>query len=296
MTLVPCIWCDGTLAEQARAYARLFPDARIGGVGWADWQPAPGQIFVMLELAGSPLALLDGGPMARPDPAISLFVQRETQAEVDAIWQALIDGGTETSPLADYPWSPRYGFLTDRWGLSWQVSQGPLADVGQAVTPALVFSGPVLGQADAALDLYRRAFPGARTDGVLHHDGTGPDAAGTILHAQLRTPSGALMLMDSAEAAGWTFGWGTSLMVVCDGQDRIDRLWAHLVAGGGQAGRCGWLKDPFGVSWQITPQALLRLTDPGRPDFDPDRAARVTVAMMTMGKLDLAALEAAAAR
>lgn len=294
MTLIPCIWCDGTMAAQARAYAALFSGARIGGLPASDWQPASGQIFVVLELAGSPLALLDGGPMFRPTPAISLFVQRETAAEVDAIWQALIDGGQEMVPLGAYPWSPRYGFLTDRWGVSWQVSQGPVADVGQVVTPALIYTGPALGKARAAMALYRRAFPGGTVDGIMEHDGSGPDAAGTILHAQMRLPLGTVMVMDSAEAHEWGFSEGVSLMVVCETQGEIDRLWDLLIADGGAPSQCGWLKDPFGVSWQIIPGSLLRLTAPEAPDFDPARAGRVTQAMLGLGKLDIAVLEAAA--
>ena len=292
--MTPCIWCNGTMAEQARAYAALFPGATIGGRPAQDWQPAKGQIFVTLDLAGSRLSLLDGGPMFRPTPAISLFVQRETQAEVDAIWQALIDGGQAMMPLDTYPWSPRYGFLTDRWGVSWQVSQGPVADVGQAVTPALIYTGPVLGKARAAMQLYQRAFPGGTVDGIMEHDGSGPDAAGTILHAQMRLPIGTMMVMDSAESHEWGFTEGVSLMVLCQTQDQIDRLWNLLIADGGAPSQCGWLKDPFGVSWQITPEVLLHLTSPDAPGFDPDRADRVTQAMLGMAKLDIAALEAAA--
>ena len=80
-----------------------------------------------------------------------------------------------------------------------------------------------------------------------------------------------------------------SIMVECDSQDEIDRLWEALIANGGAASRCGWLKDPFGVSWQILPRQLSALLR--HPDSQ--KAARVLKAMMAMGKLDIAALEGA---
>ncbi len=80
-----------------------------------------------------------------------------------------------------------------------------------------------------------------------------------------------------------------SLSVACDTQAEIDRLWSALIADGGEEGQCGWLKDRFGLSWQIVPRALgAMMTDP-----DPARVARVVAAFMPMKKLDLRALEAA---
>ncbi len=80
-----------------------------------------------------------------------------------------------------------------------------------------------------------------------------------------------------------------SIMVECESQDEIDRLWEALIANGGAPSRCGWLKDPFGVSWQIVPKQLFALLH----DPDSQKAARVLKAMLAMNKLDIAALESA---
>lgn len=290
MPLTPCFWCNGTLTEQARAYAALFPDARINGLPAADWQPRDGLIFVVLDLDGSPVALLDGGPAFAPTPALSLFVLRDTADAVRALWAALSDDGQILMPLGEYPWSPLYGWVRDRWGVTWQVAQGPLADTGQAVTPYLTFAGPAAGRARAALDLYMRAFPGASLDGIMDHDGSGPDAAGTVMHAQLRLAGGALMLGDSAHGHDWGFGTGVSLMAECETQAEIDRLWDLLIADGGAPSRCGWLTDPHGLSWQVLPAWLGRTM----ASADADTAARIMAAFMPMSKLDLATLQAAA--
>jgi len=88
----------------------------------------------------------------------------------------------------------------------------------------------------------------------------------------------------------FSFSEGISLMVTCDTQEEVDHFWYGLLAGGGEESECGWLKDRFGVSWQVVPRALLRLLS----DPDPERARRATQAMLTMRKLDIATLEAAA--
>ncbi|MFJ3488114.1 VOC family protein [Leifsonia aquatica] len=86
------------------------------------------------------------------------------------------------------------------------------------------------------------------------------------------------------------FTEATSIMVLCDDQAEVDRLWDALIAGGGEPSQCGWLKDRWGLSWQIVPARLLELQN----DPDPERARRANEAMLRMAKIDIAALEAAA--
>lgn len=289
--LIPALWCDGTLAEQARSYAALFPGATIDRQTVADWQPAPGVPGAMLVLDGCPLQLIDGGPMFRPTPALSLFVQRESETALRALWDGLTAGGTVLMPLDAWPWSRLYGWVQDRFGVSWQVNLGPLAETGQAVMPFLTFVGPQAGRAREALALYARAFPDLTVDGILEHDGSGPDPVGTIMHAQVRLRGGTLMLSDSAHPHDWGFTPGTSLAVLCADQAEVDRLWDLLTANGGQPSRCGWLTDPFGVSWQIVPQLLHDVMTHGTPD----QKARMVAAFMPMDKLDIATLAAALA-
>jgi predicted 3-demethylubiquinone-9 3-methyltransferase (glyoxalase superfamily) len=89
---------------------------------------------------------------------------------------------------------------------------------------------------------------------------------------------------------GFPFTEAISLSVICDDQAEVDRLWEALTADGGEESMCGWLKDRWGVSWQIVPRRMLEL----QSDPDPERASRANQAMLTMRKLDIAALEAAA--
>jgi predicted 3-demethylubiquinone-9 3-methyltransferase (glyoxalase superfamily) len=112
-------------------------------------------------------------------------------------------------------------------------------------------------------------------------------------------PAGSMILVEftlagspyiALNASGFTFTEAVSFMIACEDQAEIDRLWEALTADGGEEVACGWLKDRWGVSWQITPTRLMELIN----DPDPDRARRAMEAMMTMIKIDIAAVERAA--
>lgn len=279
---VPCLWCDGTLADQAQAYAALFPGATIDGQDAADW--APGRV-AMLDLGCGPVALLDGGPMFRPSPALSLALTDPDAGRIRALWDALGDGGGVLVPLGAWPWADLFGWVQDRWGVSWQLTRG----AAPGIAPFLTFVGPVAGRARAALALYARAVPGLAAVRITDWDGTGPAPAGWVMQARLAGPPGALILSENADEHAWGFTEGGSLMILCDTQAEVDAAWATLTADGGQPSRCGWLKDPFGVSWQIVPQDLVRIL----ADAPPPVQGRVMAAVLGMGKLDLDAIRAA---
>ncbi len=293
--IVPHVWFDSAAEDAARLYAGLVPGSGVGRVtrygkaGFAQHgQPEGKAMTVEFTLGGYQMVLLNAGPMFRPTPAVSYFVTLETEAEVDRFWAGLIDGGAELMPLGAYDWAPKYGWLSDRWGVSWQVALGPRSDVGQAVAPALLFTGARAGQAEAAVAFYASVFPGSSVDGIARYDGSGADPAGTVMHAQFRLGGETFMAMDSAEPHGFDFTPANSHLILCEDQAEIDRYWNALSAVP-EAEACGWLCDRFGVSWQVVPAGLMAMmTDP-----DPARVARVTEAFMGMKKMDIAALEAA---
>ena len=292
--IIPHLWYDSDAEAAARRYVELIPGSAIGAIvrypeaGREIHGQTPGSVMtVEFRLGDTELMALNGGPLFKFTPALSLFVILEDEAAVDRLWKGLSDGGTTLMPLDKYDWSEKYGWLADRWGLNWQIALGRHADTGRTVTPSLLFAGKAAGQAGAAVEHYTAAFSGTTVDGIMRHDGSGKDAAGTVMHAQFRIDGQAVMAMDSAEADA-VFTEAVSLLVACDDQAEIDRLWSALSAVP-QAEACGWLKDRFGVSWQIAPRALGAMMTSG------DRAAveRVTAAFMKMKKLDLPALERA---
>jgi predicted 3-demethylubiquinone-9 3-methyltransferase (glyoxalase superfamily) len=291
--IVPCLWYDGDAETAARRYAELVPGSQVRTVtrypdtGQEIHGRTPGSVMTTeVRLGDTDVLTLNGGSLFKFTPAISLFVMLEDRAAVDRLWEGLADAGKVMMPLDRYDWSERYGWVADRWGLNWQVALGRHADVGRTVTPSLLFGGAAAGQAQAAIEHYVAAF-GASIDGIHRYDGSGKDAAGTIMHAQFRIDGQALMAMDSAEA-DFAFNEAVSLMVSCEDQSEIDRLFAALSAVP-ESEVCGWVKDRFGVSWQIVPRALWKMM------ASDDKAARerMFTAVWRMKKLDIAAIERA---
>jgi len=293
--IVPHLWFDSQAEDAARLYTALIPGSQIGRItryGKAGFEHH-GQLegtamTVEFELGGYRLVGLNGGPHFRFTPAVSYFIMLEDAADVDRLWAGLVEGGSVLMPLGAYDWSKRYGWLNDRYGLSWQVALGSRADVGQTVTPALLFTGAQAGRAEEAITHYTSVFPGSHIRGIWRYDGSGPDPAGTIMHAQFSLCGETFMAMDSAHAHDFTFTEANSQLVICKSQDEIDHYWSALSAVP-EAERCGWLKDRFGVSWQVVPETLIGMMS----DPDPAKVGRVTDAFMAMKKLDIAALERA---
>jgi predicted 3-demethylubiquinone-9 3-methyltransferase (glyoxalase superfamily) len=291
----PCIWYDGKAEEAAALYTGLIPGSRILDVSRypeegqdLHGQPAGQAMLVETELAGFRLSALNGGPEFKITPAISLFVQLGSEREVDALWHGLAEGGGVLMPLDRYAWSDRYGWLVDRFGLTWQIALDP-DRAAPDIALSLLFTGAQHGNSEPALEFYTSVFPGSRVEGILRHDGSGGEVAGTVKHAQFYLGGQTFMVMESALGHGFGFSEAVSFIVSCRTQEEVDRYWSALTAGGGAEGVCGWLKDRFGVSWQVVPEAVVRLV------ASPDKAAagRAMRALHGMRKLDIAALEAA---
>lgn len=269
--IYPCIWLNNEAGEAARLYCSAFPGAAI-------LNETP--MVVMVDIGGQSLMCLNGGPQFRPTPAISLYVVCETEAELDSAWQQLSEGGKVMMPLDKYDWSPKYGWVQDRFGVSWQLTLGKVADMGQKVTPAFMFVGEQFGRAEEALQLYGAIFPDAAVHGIYRY----PDASGLpqgkVMHSQFDLLGRRFIAMDGAGSHDFSFTEGMSLVVTCDTQAEIDHFWDRL-SEGGEESQCGWLKDRFGVSWQVVPAVLPQLMN------DPERGPRVVEAFLKMKKFEI---------
>jgi len=293
--IIPHLWLNGTAEQAARSYTALLPDSgirhvgRYGEAGRALHGQPPGTVMsVEVSVGGYLMVLINGGPAFRPTPALSLMTVFETPDALQQAWERLLEGAKVLMPLDRYDWSPRYGWLEDRDGVSWQLMQGSQAEAGAAITPTLMFTGEVAGRAEEAVQHYTAIFPAAAIDLLLHHPGSGADQADSVLQACFRLAGQPLRAMDSALDHGFGFTEATSLMVVCDSQEEVDHYWQALSAVP-EAEACGWLKDRFGLSWQVVPRVLIE----GMKSEDPAVVQRITEAFMTMKKLDVVALEQA---
>lgn len=292
--IIPCLWLDAQAEQAAAQYLRAFPGSVTATSHYPEGHAAPGGrpggsvLTVEVVLAGVRFTLLNGGPLFRPGPTISFFAHADTPAEVDRLHAVLGEGGTPLMPLGTYPWSERYAWVADRYGVSWQIMAGRRPPGAPAITPCLMFSGPQHGRAEEAMRSYTGLLPDSRIVEVARYaSGEGP--ADMVKHGRFVLAGQALVAMDSHLAHDLTFDEGVSFQVMCQDQAELDRCWAALLEGGAPS-QCGWLKDRFGVSWQVVPAELPALVNGG----DAAARGRVFDAIMKMVKLDVAALRRAA--
>ena len=154
----------------------------------------------------------------------------------------------------------------------------------QRITPCLWFDT----EAEDAARHYTSIFPHSRIVDVARYGEAGPRPEGTVMTVSFELDGQAFLALNGGPE--FTFNEAISLQVSCQTQDEVDHYWSRLSEGGDE-GPCGWLKDRYGVSWQITPARLVELI--GHPD--PARSQRAMRAMLEMKKIDIAALEEAAA-
>ena len=296
-TITPHLWFDTQAAEAAEFYSSVLPDSEVVDRVTLHGTPGGDSEIVRFRLWGQDFVAISAGPLFAFNPSISFLVNvdpsrvEDAEGLVDRVWAALGEGGQPLMELGEYSFSKRYGWMADRYGLSWQVMlTDPESDPRPPILPSLLFVGDVAGRAEEAIELYTGIFPGSER-GLLERWPEGADAEkpGSVMFSDFRLGDSWLTAMDSADP-GHSFGFNeaVSLMVECEDQAEIDRYWDALSAVP-EAEQCGWLKDRFGVSWQITPAAMSRMLSTGTPA----QADRLTQAFLPMKKLDVAALEAA---
>ena len=295
-TIIPHLWFDNEAKEAAVFYVSLLPDSRITNIVTLHNTPSGDCDVVSFQLAGQPFMAISAGPLFKFNPSISFHIRCANVDEVDSVWAKLSPGGSVLMELGEYPFSKRYGWIADRYGLSWQIIHVPAAFT-QRIVPALLFVGDVAGKAEPAIDHYTSVFAGSGgagaskvNDVTRYGKGEEPDREGTVKFASFQLLGTEFGAMDSAHEHRFEFNEAISLLVPCDTQEEIDYLWGKLSADP-KAEQCGWLKDRFGVSWQISPAQKDEFMDSG----DEQKTDRVTQAFLAMKKIDLAELERAAA-
>ena len=294
--ITPHLWFDTQAREAAAFYCDLFPDSQVDSVTTLHDTPSGDCDVVAFTLHGQPFMAISAGPMFTFNPSVSFFVNFDPSREPDAAarlertWAALIDGGQALMPLDVYPFSKRYGWVQDRYGLSWQlILSDPDGDPRPPIVPSLLYTGEVCGKAEEAGAFYRSVFDGSTAGQLVRYpDGASPDAPGSVMFSDFRLGDTWFAAMDSAHPHGFGFNEAISFVVTCRDQAEIDRYWAQL-SSVPEAEQCGWCKDRFGLSWQVAPLVLDELMARG------DRATvdRVTRAFLDMHKLDVAAIEKA---
>lgn len=270
--IYPCLWFENQAKAAAEFYCSVFDNARITELS---------DLVVRFELDGAKVMGLNGGPEYKINPSISLFVTCTSDEEIERTWNRLSEGGSVLMPLGQYPWSPKYGWVVDRFGMTWQLILGELPSGTQKIVPCLLFVGNQYGNALPALRSYASLFSNSQT---LYQEMTKEgEAAETLLFGRFSLSGSQLIAMDGAGDHAFQFDEGVSLVVECDTQQEIDYFWEKLTEGG-QEVQCGWLRDRFGIAWQVVPSDIGNLVS------DPEKGPRVLHAIMKMIKIDLETL------
>jgi predicted 3-demethylubiquinone-9 3-methyltransferase (glyoxalase superfamily) len=243
---------------------------------------------VPFEIMGQNFIALNGGPLFKLNPSISFFVNCKSENEVQTLWDKLSDGGKVLMELAAYPFSEKYGWIEDKYGVSWQLIK-PQGEIVQRIVPSLLFVQNVCGKAEEAINFYSSIFSDSKTVGVFRNGANQePDKEGTVAYASFSLSGQSFAAMDSAHSHNFSFNEAISFMVNCESQTEVDYFWDRLTEGG-EGSQCGWLKDKYGVSWQVTPTVLGELMS----NPDPKKSKKVMEAMLKMRKLDIETLRLA---
>ncbi len=288
-----CLWFDGQAEEAAKFYTEVFENAKINNtVPYQTETPSNKQedsvMTVDFQIEDYHFTGLNGGPMFKPNPSISFFVNFDPSRDKNAaenleqLWKKLTEGGEVLMNLDQYPFSPKYGWVEDKFGISWQlILSNPDGEDRPVIVPSLLFSQNNVNKAEEAAKFYTSVFKNARIGNFFPYpEATGPAQKGAVAFGDFRIENQWIGIMDSGTEQDFTFNEATSFVVHCDDQKEIDDYWEKLSAVP-QAEQCGWCKDKYGVSWQIIPRNMDKLIS--------SKEARQ--AMMQMKKIDIEGLK-----
>ena len=298
--ITPHLWFDKEAKEAADFYVSVFPESKINYINTIHDTPSGDCDVVNFSIWKQDFLSISAGPEFKFNPSVSFMVnfdplffnsdKSKAKAKLDEIWNKLSDGGSVLMPLDKYPFSEQYGWVSDKYGVSWQlILTNPEGAKRPAIVPSIMFVGENAGRAEEAIDFYLSVFKNSEA-GPRHRYGKdqAPDKEGSIMFADFRLEDTWFASMDSAHEHKFQFNEAISIIVHCKDQKEIDTLWEKLSADP-KSEQCGWLKDKFGLSWQISPVLLEEIYQHGTQE----QLDRVTQAFLPMKKMDIATLKKA---
>lgn len=303
-TITPHLWFDKEAKEAAQFYTSLFPDFKITNISTLRNTPSGDCDIVSFELSGAPFMAISAGPLFKFNPSVSFMLNfdpskdKNAREKLDLLWKKLLPGGKPLMPLQEYPFSKRYGWIQDKYGLSWQlILTNPSGEERPFIIPAMMFVGAVAGKAEEATDFYLSVFknspsvPSGNIErGTIARYGKGqePDREGTIMFTDFQIGNQWFAAMDSAHKHEFGFNEAISFIILCETQEEIDYFWGKL-SHVPESEQCGWLKDKYGLSWQVTSTLMEEMFKNGtREQID-----RVTQAFLPMKKIEIKKLQEA---
>jgi predicted 3-demethylubiquinone-9 3-methyltransferase (glyoxalase superfamily) len=293
-TITPNLWFDKNTEEAVNFYVSLFSDSKInstsyfGKEGFEHHGMPEGTVMTIgFELNKQKLIALNGGPIFKFNESISFFVYCESDEQINSLYKKLSDGGKVNMPLDKYDWSEKYAWVKDKFGVSWQLDVTK-NNANQKIVPALLFVNEKFAKVKEAVDHYTNIFPDSKVIFEFPNPKIENIPGETLAFAQFSLSGNLFNAMSGQGEHKFDFNEAFSFVVNCDDQKELDYFWDKLSEGGDpKAQMCGWLKDKFGVSWQIIPSVLSKYLSDG------NKAQKVMARVLQMKKLDIRKLEEA---
>lgn len=290
------LWFDGKAEEAVNFYTSIFKDSKVGNIlrygkeGFEFHGMPEGTVMTIdFEIMGQHFVALNGGPQFKFNESISLFVYCGSEERINILYQKLAEGGSVNMPLGKYDWSPKYAWVKDRFGVSWQLD---IEDVNspQKIVPSILFVNEKFAKVKGAMNYYASIFPSSKIIMEVPWDKSMNFPEGTLLFAQAKLNNYLFNAMSGGSLEhNFDFNESISFIISCENQAEVDYYWESLGENGDENAKvCGWLKDKFGVSWQIVPSVLYEMLN------DKQKAASVMTALLKMKKLDIKKLIEAA--
>lgn len=283
--ITPCLWFNYQAEEASSFYISLFKESKIGNITYYGKSGAhiSGQnegsvMTVEFELNGQKFTALNGGPIFKFTPAVSLKIWCNTENEINQLWNKLSQEGSVLWELKEYPWASKYGWCEDKFGVSWQVMIG---ESPQKITPVILFNDQNFGKGKEAINFYTTQFENSNIDEIKLDNKNE-----IVLYSTFNLEGSKFVIMEGQASMKHEITHGISFVINCNTQDEIDQYWKKLSVGG-TIEECGWLKDKFGVSWQVVPTILNELIG----DSNSQKTENVMKAMLQMKKLDIEKLK-----
>lgn len=271
----PCLWFNGQAKEAAEFYCSIFQNAEI---------LSSDDVITHFAINRRNYSALNGGPMVQVNESISLMVYCGGDAEIERLYKLLQEGGEVNMELKSYQWSRKYAWVKDKFGVSWQLDVDPINNP-QNIVPTILFVNENKNKIKEAFSLYESIFPNSKMLMEVPYPEESYMDEGSIMFCQFKLNGNIFNAMSSSEHHDFEINEAVSFVLKCDDQEEIDMFWAELSKDGGKPGKCGWIKDKFGISWQVIPSKLEALM------LDPDKAKFAAKAFLKMDKFIIADLE-----
>jgi len=284
--IVPHLWFNNNCEEAAVFYSTIFKNSKIGDKSYYGAAGAEvsgmkkGSVMSLLfEINEEEFVFLNGGPVFKFTPAISFIINFNEMNEIEGAWKKLSKEGKVLMEFQEYPFSKKYGWIEDKFGVSWQLIFDD-KKYEQKFIPTLMFVQKNAGKAENAIKFYISIFENSKINNIYRYEKNEiSEKEGTIKHGSFIIENQYFAIMDSSYDHKFNFNESISFIINCKDQKEIDYYWEKL-SFDPKSEQCGWLKDKFGVSWQVVPERFGELMK------DNEKSEKVMEELLKMKKID----------